>query len=1106
MKDIIRKILLIQVILCLYSLDSSVLGQNSLLNKRISIHQNGSIQEILNTISNENGITFSYSDNLLPLEKKVDIQKKAITLSEILKELFKGTGIEFKESTNMILLRMQTKKNGQQIIGKVIDIEGNPLPGASILVKGTKLGTISNTNGKFGLRMPSNQHDSLVVSFIGMKTQYINVAIKTQVTITMVEDLKNLEELIVTGYNIKKVKSELVGSISQLNTKDLNVDRPIESFDKLLEGKVAGVQVEYTGGGEAGLPVSVRIRGQGTLLARSTSQRATSSEPLYILDGVPLYDIAVSTSYNEATINEQRLNPLAALNPQDIESITVLKDAAASAIYGANAANGVILITTKKGESNELKIDFNYSHGVSQAINSMKWLSAEEYVMLSKETYINSGYTEEEATLEAGNADVNTNWNDLIMRNALLQSASLSLSGGSSKVKSRSSIFYKKQESISKGNDFENFGGKTGIQVTFSDKLKMNYNMLLSMHKKNGLNVFSYAQAPPNISPYNSDGSFNTSNYFENLPNPLAVLAQNENYHKGLSSNGNIQLSYSPINNLTFSALAGLDYYRNRHTIYKSANNNTGSNFGGNLNIVDRQNLQWISNFKAHWSGNFNEKHHLTALAGMELREQTTEVLRGYGSDFMYEDLHTLSSASTNTSKSFQEINSAVSYFGELSYDYKMKYIVALNMRNDASSVFGGDVRNANFASIGFSWNVSKEDFLKDNNLLSLLKLRSSYGSTGNSKIGTYAAKGTYRIDTDYAYGGTIGIIPYSAENTKLTWEKNLKYNFGVDMQFFHQLDFTVEYYQNNIKDAITSINSPYENGFSYVDINYADLRNSGWEFSLGASIIDKNDFTWSANANLSFNKNIITQLKLDQELITLTTGIGYIVGEDTRTIYGLRYGGVNPETGFKRWYNKEGSLLDEVITSTGNINYYDQEGNLLDTFNGSDNLVPIGTKSPKLYGGITQNIHYKNFSLSIFTSYSYGSDITLSNRLWESDGESMGTYNQSVNQLDRWQQPGDITNVPLLSKNHRQLNSYITSNSVFDNDYLKLQNVSLSYRLPISITKKLHITSCQFYVQGSNIGYIYFSKAKPNRNGIAEYKYSFPENRTFTTGINLSF
>ncbi len=987
----------------------------------------------------------------------------------------------------LVLIGFQLKAQTSFVAeGTVYDENQKPLIGVTILIKGTQLGTTSDLDGKFKLQIPT-QKATLRFSFIGYKTQELSVtqSDSKSLNIQLEEDVTALDDLIITGYNIKKDRTKLVGSAQQISGKQLQTDRPIESFDKMLSGQIAGLTVENVGGGELGVLPEIRIRGQGSLVG-TTQRLTTSSEPLYVIDGVPIYDITSSNSSSSGTTAfERKFNPLAQFNPDDIESITVLKDASATAIYGANAANGVVLITTKRGQKGKVAIDLKYTTGVASAINQVELLNTQEYVMLYRETLLNSGFTEAEAIEKAGPTDIEVDWANISLQTAQFHQANLSLSGGGKNTSARLSLNYLNQEAISVGNQLERLGSRINVDMKLDSSLTISYSFTYNLSRRDILAEFGAINAPPNLSPYNADGSFNNVGRFEDLPNPLAVLAQNENNNQASSANGNITVSYQPIPNLTLAGLIGLDTYQNNSRFYRSNKNATGFNNNGALNLLDRNNFQWVSNLRANWGSQIGGNLNLTLLAGAEATEQTTKIVRTSGANFPYDDLRELDGALTRGGSSSRLENATVSYFGNANLEWKEKYLFNINTRTDISSIFGGDVSKGVFASVGAGWLLHKEPFLAGNSKISLLKLRASFGSTGNSRIGSFASRGLYRIGSNYGYAGQLGIGVFTPENPQLTWEKNYKTDISAELGLWqNRFRMTATYYQNDIIDAITSVSVPNENGFTSARLNAADMRNSGIEISVSATPILKEKINWTFTFNLASNKNIVRRIKIrDSNVTASSAGIGLALGEDVRTIYGIKYVGVNPENGDPQFLAVDGTLTNSIAVAR-------------------ENMIPLGSRNPNLFGGMNHTLQVGQFSFSLLTSFSFGSQIVV-NSFYEQDGRQFFN-NQGKNLLDRWQNPGDITTIPKLLLDVEATNSRVNSRFVYDNDYLKVENISVSYSVPRNKLQRLKLTSMNIFAQVSNVGYFYFTEQRENRNGIAQYRYEFPEARTISAGLKV--
>jgi TonB-dependent starch-binding outer membrane protein SusC len=974
-----------------------------------------------------------------------------------------------------------------EVSGIVVDENTEPLPGVNIRIRGTNRGTATDGNGTFAIRTAPADSATLVFSFIGYKTVEREVATgDTGVIVEMHVDETELDEVIVTGYGMEKTRTELVGSVAEISGEEIQPLRPEASFQSLLAGQIAGLNVTSPSGGDAGKPISIRIRGQGSL-PTSQMRRSTSSEPLYIIDGVPLYDIQ-SEQFTTVAGREELLNPLAAINPDDIKSISVLKDASAAAIYGANAANGVILIETKEGSQDGFDVEARVSHGVSSTINEVKLLNSEQYVRLYRETLINDGATPEEAAAITGDADTFTDWNDLLQRNARFTNASISFSGGTRDLSTRVSLNYNDQETISRGNNFEKYGFRSRIDYTGSDLVGVNLNTGITGVRKTSLGGFGNVPLPPTLSPYDDDGNFNNADIFRDRPNPLAVLEQNNNNHNSLATTNSLQISTEPVENWRLRALGGVDYYQNRNFVYLSRKNATGDNDGGELTIVNRRNRKWITNLTSNYSFRIGSRHGFSTLLGAEAQEKNTRLLRGTGNGFLNDDLRVLQGAANREdrdSRSSDEYVSTLSGFGELSYNYNGIFYTSLNARRDASSIFGGDVRNANFASLGASYIFSQLDAITSISWLDFLKLKGSFGSTGNSRIGSYAARGLYSVSSQNAYAGRPGLVPSEPENTRLTWEKNYKVNAGIDATVFGRLDVLVEYYRNTIVDAISTISLPRESGFTSGDVNAVDMRNTGIELTLGYSFFpDRDGLEWDVDVNAATNRNVITEVKLTDDQISRETGIGYRVGEDVRTLYGIRYVGVDPENGAPLF-----GLPDGTVT---------RDFNLATTI---ENRQQIGSGNPNVFGGFSSTFSWKNLSVSVIGDYSFGSDILVDD-LYATDGRQISFNNQSVNQLDRWQEPGDVTDVPRLSEDNPPIR---TSNKhLYNLDYVKWANATLRYTLPDRLADRVKANRVRAFVNASNIGYIYFGDEPSDRNGAEEFRFRFPEGRTITMGVDL--
>jgi len=979
-------------------------------------------------------------------------------------------------------------QNNITVVGTVISSDdGQPLEGVTIIVKNSNKATATDKGGKFTLLVNDAvfQQGSLLVNYVGYYRQEIRFYKKKELTVRLVKEIPTLNEVVVTNsYTKPKRKEEVTGSIVTVSAEQLQTSRPIESFDKMLEGLAAGVQVEQST--ELGTPVKINIRGQNALtpLGGTNSQvLATSSQPLFIVDGVPIKEQRKGDEGIAFLANEQLLNPLAGLNPDDIETISILKDAAAAAIYGANASNGVIIITTKKGKAGKTRLNVGYNSGWAQPINQVKWLSGQQYYTLVKEMYLNDGRTPFDAELLAGASNINTPWFNLVNRYSSFQNADVELSGGNENTTFRISASYLNQASIQKGNDFKKAYFRLQLDHKVSNKFTISATLAPSLTTKNALNVYADVPIIPNAPAYNADGTFFKFSTL-GVPNPLAVLAQNTNVHNGGSINGNIRFDYALRKNLRISTLFGIDALVNKLNTFDSPKNATGESKNGFAQIYDRQEFSWINSNTINWNTTINAKHRIEITAGTELQSQQTKLLRGAGTGFTYYRLNELSNAASQTAASSRQQVTSVSLYGQGVYNYWGKYILSASARYDAASIFGNDVNATLNNAIGFGWIVNKERFLQRTKWINLLHLKASYGTTGNSRIGSYAARGLYSF-SNTGYNGNTAASIATAPNPNLGWEKSYKQNIGVEFGFLKKYNIVVEYYQSIIDDAISSIPIPVQNGFTTVLANIGKMRNRGVDASINAKLFT-GKFTWTTTLNAGFNKNIVVEVKNKNSLLGPNTD-GTILkeGVSTSAIWGFNFAGVDAATGRELYIDRAGKIvpvtaLDRNLETGGTY---------------------LGDRLPKLQGGWINSFSYKGITLSINLVYSVGGKQLISNEN-ENNGRNLSNRNQSVNLLDRWQKLGDITNIPLLSASSNPL-VYTSSKYVYDNTFFRLSNASLAYTLPKKIVEKLK-TSVSVFANATNLFYWYKQKSPAGRNGIREYRFNFPEAQTFTWGAKL--
>jgi TonB-dependent starch-binding outer membrane protein SusC len=974
--------------------------------------------------------------------------------------------------------------------GKVVNENNEPIAGAVYTLKGTAKVGATNDKGLFeiALTFDENARGILVITCVGYNRAEERINRRRDFTIELSRNISSLSDVIVTSsYTKPKRKEEVVGSIVSISNKELQTARPLESFDKMLEGLAAGVQVERST--ELGTPIKINIRGQNALSPLNSSNvtnLTTSSQPLFVIDGVPIIEQRKGDEPIAFLNNEQLLNPIAGINPADIESISILKDAAATSIYGANASNGVIIITTKKGKAGKTKLNIGYSSGWSQPINKIKWLDGFQYHTLVKEMYLNDGRTPFEAELLAGSNSINTPWFELVNRYATYNNIDIDLSGGNESTRFRLSGAYKKNEAIQKGNDYEQIQVRLNVEHSMGQRLSMSVSIAPTFTKKNALNLYNTVPIIPNAPSYNADGSFFK---FTTLivPNPLAVLDQNLDNHRGGSINSNTRFEYKILKNLTLSTTVGIDGLLNKQNIFDSPKNATGETKNGFAQIYDRTSFGWISSTQANWRPVIKTNHTFDITTGFEARAESINLLRGTGTGFTYYRLNELSNASSQTSASSKQKTSAISVYGQAGYNYKSKYNASISGRYDAASIFGSDVNSTVNAAIGVGWIISKERFLEKTTWLDMLRLRASYGTTGNARIGSYQARGLYSFSNS-GYNGAVSSSPSSAPNPDLGWEKSFKTNIGLDINFLKRFNFTLDVYNCILQDGISPIPIPAQTGFTSVLANVGKTQNEGMDAGITAQIFN-GKFKWTSNFNIGYNKSTTLELKNKISLYGASTeGTVLREGVSTTSIWGFNFAGIDATTGRELYYDKDGkitpvNLLDRSPITGGSY---------------------LGDRLPKAQGGFINSFGYKGFSLTVNFVYSFGAKKLIENEN-ENNGRNLNNRNQSVNLLDRWQKPGDIATIPKLSAIGNVL-VYTSSKYVYDNSFINLSNVSLSYTLSDFITKKLRGTKITVFGNATNVFYWYKQKSPEGRNGIREYRFSFPEAQTFTWGTRIGF
>ncbi|KQB37065.1 SusC-like TonB-dependent receptor [Flavobacterium aquidurense] len=1090
-------------------------------NKGITLQvKNKPISLIIKSIEEQTDFRIIYNARKIDADQLADINVQNASLEAVLTQLFEGKNISFYIQKKQVLLTnsapastsISSDEKERFITGTVYNVKDKqPLPGATIRIKGTGMGAITDFNGKFVYQLKGNNINNMVLEagFLGMISQTVKADNKKEFSFYLEEFTDELNQVVITSsYGTTKLKEEIVGSISSINAKDIPVQQASESIDKMLEGQVAGVLIENTSG--VGGPVKINIRGQGTLKSLSGSILGTSTQPLIIVDGVIMSEQSGIDSqyFDGGRLAEGLSNPLAMISTDNIEDFTVLKDAAAVGIYGADGANGVILITTKKGKVGKAKFGFSNQLGVSSAINQIKYLNGNQYTELRNDYLKN---TSPGSALLPYNG-VDTNWFDLLNKTGIYNKYNFSVSGANSKFSYRTNLTYLNIDEPQLGNTTKQLNGGINLGYRHS-KWNVNLSLNPSFIKKDAPNVFYDFAYLPTISPYNADGSYSKLGVSGGNTggNPFAAIEQNRNQTETFGILGSLNLGYELNKNIKFATLFGIDYVDKEQDRYFSGENESGQNnstfvLGGETYpnwgrrlFNNRNSTKWNWQGQMLFEKEINKNNKIDGVIGFELGEEKINFDYASASGFVNPNvLNNIADAlqddntatpNVDESKARQvrgneiSYNSRVSAFAQVNYNYKKKYYALANIRRDESSVFGDDTNVALNSGAGLAWIMSNEDFLQSSSWVDFLKLKISYGSTGNSRIGSYRSKGLYTV-VQNGYNGDLSAGSSVSPNGNLSWEKNLKFNTGFEFNVFNTVELSLEYYYDNLSDLITSRDIPTETGYSTVQLNASDMYNKGFELTTRFKWFQKENFKWSTTFNISTVENKVTNLVgLGSDYSLANIALAQKTGYSTSTIWGVNWIGVDPATG-RDLIRKNGQVYDAATYNR--------------LFTNAD-WEPIGDTQPKAFGGFGNRISFRDITLTVNGAFQLGGDKLISDEII-SKYSITSNRNMSVNAYDYWRNQGDIVSQPAPSNNTLLSNM---SKYVYDATYVKISNINLSYNVPV---KNTFLDTLTIFADVSNVLYWYKEKSPSGMNGIREFSYNYPQARTISCGINTKF
>jgi len=962
----------------------------------------------------------------------------------------------------------------ENVTGIVSDVNGIPLPGVNIIEQNTSNGTMTDFDGNFQIKIGNNA--VLVLSYLGFETQEISVTAGENLNVTLNEDKESLSEVVVVGYGNQNRKT-LTSRVSSVQAEEIE-NVPAASTDQMLQGRVSGVQISNTSGDPGG-GVSVKIRG--------TSSISGSSDPLYVVDGIPIQ----STNLGQIDVGGATTNPIADINSSDIESISILKDASATAIYGSRAANGVVLITTKRGTRNQTKISIGMYGGVQNLIKKPSLVTGEQFELLRNESARNNG--KPEPFSNPSNA-INTRWNDLVLNeDAPIRNINASVRGGNEKVRYFVSANNFMQEGPIRNSEYSRNTGRVNLDFTVNKKLDMGTSVLYSRTNRdivpNSDNIagafagsFFY---PSNMPVYQDDGSFNR---IPTIDHPLATVDETEIGMETGRFLGTVYAEYSFLPGLRLKSTFSVDYTDNSESSYRNTFTNAGSAVQGLAVLYNVNNNNWIQENVLSYQF-YKDKNSFNVLVGTSIQESETKFARSEGTGFPTNDFTQINSAAVLDAGSSSTSYGIASLFSRINYDYDEKYLVTLNIRGDASSRFGSDNRWGIFPAVGLGWVISEENFMKDVSFISNLKLLGGYGVTGNqSGITDFNSLGLWQ---GAAYAAVPGVRPFQLENPDLKWETTKQTDIGLEMGLFEdRATFSLGYYYKKTEDLLLEVPLPRTSGFEYVAQNSGELENKGLEVGLGINVFTAaNELQWYINGNIAGNRNKVLKLVAPFNVYNRDL-FRYQEGYPMYSYYMHNQIGVDPET--------------------GDIQFEDVNGD--GEFTTSADRKIVGNANPDFYGGLTNTLNYKGLDLSFLFQFSYGNDQLNLTRFFMEHGGTRGT-NFAESQLDRWQNPGDITEVPKMNAAN-YAGDLRPSRFVEDASYLRLKNISLGYTIPENISNMLYLSKARVYISGQNIlTFTNYSGLDPELTGTASTNltqgvefFTAPSPRVFTAGFDLSF
>lgn len=1096
-------------------------GQEA-LKKKISVEvENQEMLVLLNKIEKIAGIKFIYSPEVIPVHRKITLRATDDVLGEVLEKLLTPYDVIFEAVENQIVLRKQEEREPESrsevtdriLTGQILDEDNGPLPGVSILIKGTTIGTTTDVDGNYSMNLPTaHENGILIVSFIGYATQEISINNRNSIDIQMVPDIRSLEEVVVVGASLKE--KDLTGAVVNVNEKTLS-ERPVTSINEALQGRAAGVYVRNNP--EPGGNATIKVRGNNSM--------QFGASPIYVVDG-----IVMERDFNMINVN-------------DVASINVLKDASSTALYGSRGANGVIIVTTKKGKRGEGKVSYDGWFGVQEFMNESLTLGAKDMYELRIEALENSSVGEayyaanpgasrqsfiNDELLVAGKlwfADYENdsyangksyNWLDKVTRPAFQQNHSLGFSGGTEKNTYYMSFGYTDQQGLVESSGYKRYTGRINAEQILKPWLKIGTNSSFTRSVDDLVDgkAFSVARGANPLLPFNADSLYLAwgNNWDINQENPLRTLSISKDRSKNRIFTSNY-LSLNPVKNLTVRSSFSIDLIDQEYYEYIPSDVQQAKRDSYRGRAI--HNLDHVTNFQ--WDNSITyeklfNKHMLNALVSTSISRNQFKYSNVTARDFPTDDFgyYNLGAAFDKDNFSLGSNitqSSLMSYLGRVNYEYDGKYLATVTARYDGSSRFAQGNKWGLFPSLALAWDITNENFMSDLGIFDLAKLRVGYGSVGNQNIPDYSFYSLYYpsySDGNVSFNST-GLRGTSA----LTWEKQDQLNIGIDLAGWNnRLHFTAEYFNIVNSNLLMRRSLSTLTGYREAIVNIGEMTNKGFEFSVNALVVDAGELKWNIAANLSRDKNNITKLYGDVDAIYSFGGFtgtdiqregNFFLGQSLNTIYMWEFDRIIQEDDMEYVNSltlpgktlKPGDILPKDQQSEGEEGY-----GIID----EDDRVVIGKKDPKFYGGFSSNLSWKGISLNAVFTYAYGAKAVSG--YYEGLMSGTGYTAAHTDMLDRWTPENTDTNIPRATyDNSLRFSSGETSWGIQDASFLRLASLTLSYDAPKAFVNKIGLSDFRIYTTGNNLTTWTKYKGYDPENGDW-----YPTARMFVLGVNLGF